>query len=199
METKDKEGRTLSEFLAEYDRNKWDRPALTADVVLFSIDENNKPAVLLVRRGGHPYLGCYAFPGGFVGESESSEQAAARELEEETGISGIYLEQFYFVSTPCRDPRGWTVSACYMGSAQKGTAACAADDAAEAKWFNFDYIRKGSLYFLTLQSGEEVLTAQLKVMRDKMGNIDVNATEIVSGEGLAFDHIKLLLLAIERL
>lgn len=199
-EALDKEGRSESDFLAEYDRETWDRPALTADVVLFSIDGENKPVVLLVKRGGHPFLGCWAFPGGFVNPDESSEKAACRELAEETGISGVYLDQLYTVTTPSRDPRGWTASVCYMAVMERGFAMPqAGDDAAEAEWFNIDYVRSGSDYILKLSCGQTVLKAELIIKRDKMGNIDVNESKVTSCDGIAFDHAKLLLYAIERL
>lgn len=195
----DKNGLTEEEFLRSYDRTAWDRPALTSDIIVFSIDDN-KPVVLLVKRGGHPYLGCWAFPGGFVNDGESTEEAASRELKEETGIEGIHLDQMYLVSTPNRDPRGWTVTACYMAVMDRGTVEPkGGDDADEAAWFDIDYVRSGGDYIVKLTSGDVVLTAKLDVKRDKMGNIDVNATRIVEADGLAFDHVKLLLYAIERL
>ncbi|MCI9518300.1 MAG: NUDIX hydrolase [Clostridia bacterium] len=199
MSLTDRNGQTEEEFLRGYDRTAWDRPSLTADVVVFSVDDN-RPVVLLVKRGGHPYLGCWAFPGGFVHDGETTEQAAGRELKEETGLEGLYLDQMYLVSTPNRDPRGWTVTACYMAVMDRGTVQpVGGDDADEAAWFNIDYVRNGSDYVVKLTCGDNVLTARLNVKRDKMGNIDVNETEIVESEGLAFDHVKLLLYAIERL
>lgn len=195
----DRQGKTEEEFLASYDRNAWDRPALTADIIVFSV-ENNKPVVLLVKRGGHPYLGDWAFPGGFVNPNESTEEAALRELEEETGINGVYLDQLYCVSTPGRDPRGWTATVCYMAVMDRGTVQPkGGDDADDAKWFNIDYVRNGSQYIVKLTSEDVSLCAELDVKRDKMGNIDVNNTIIKSADGLAFDHVKLLLYAIERL
>ena len=70
------------------------RPALTVDIVIFSVRGENLQ-VLLVCRGEEPYLGMWALPGGFVHLDESLEEAAARELEEETGIRDAYLEQLY--------------------------------------------------------------------------------------------------------
>lgn len=196
----DQNGKTEEEFLKEYDRNAWDRPSLTADIILFSIDANNKPVVLLIRRGGHPYIGCWAFPGGFVNPDESSEEAAVRELKEETGLEGVYLDQLYCATTPGRDPRGWTATVCYMAVMDRGAAtATAGDDASDARWFNIDYVRNGADYEVRLTGGDTVLTAQLEIVRDKMGTIDVNNSKVVSSSGIAFDHVKLLLYAIEKL
>lgn len=74
-EIRDRKGLTEQEFLAEYRKKNYPRPYLTADMIVFRGEE-----VLLVRRGGHPYLGYYAFPGGFSQADESMEETAAREL-----------------------------------------------------------------------------------------------------------------------
>ena len=95
--------------------------------------------LLLIRRGGHPFLGCWALPGGFADEGETVEQTAARELEEETGLRGLDLKLVNVFSAPGRDPRGWTVSAAYAVCVDAGRLnAVAGDDAAEARWFDVD-------------------------------------------------------------
>ena len=195
----DRQGKTEEEFLASYDRNAWDRPALTADIIVFSV-ENNKPVVLLVKRGNHPYIGEWALPGGFVNDGESCEEAAVRELEEETGLAGIPLEQLVTVSTPDRDPRGWTVSCCFTGVSEKPVAVKGSDDAAAAAWFSFECALKDNRYKLMLKNDErDTLEAVVKVVRKENGEIDINESQIVIQNGLAFDHAKIILNAIERL
>ena len=108
----DKNGKTLEQFLAEYDPNAYERPSVTADNIVFAI-RDGKAVLLLIRRGNHPYIGQWAFPGGFVNMDESTEDAAARELKEETGIEARG-EQLYTVSTPGRDPRTSIVTVCYL-------------------------------------------------------------------------------------
>ena len=105
------------------------KPALTADIAVFV---GNR--LLLIRRGGHPYLGCWALPGGFAEPGETIEQTAARELEEETALSDTKLRLVGVYSAPGRDPRGWTVSVAYAATLEKANAK-AGDDAAEAAWF----------------------------------------------------------------
>lgn len=188
---------TEEEFLEQYDRTKYDRPAFTADNLLFA-DNGDGLAVLMVRRGGHPYMGQWALPGGFVNSGECAEDAAERELKEETGIS-VETEQLITVSTPQRDPRGWTVSACFIGLLPEPIQPVASDDAADAKWFAIDYIASGDVYKLILKSGEETVTAELKVARGENGKIDINKSEILARDGIAFDHAKIIIYAVESL
>lgn len=192
----DKNGKTLEEFLDGYDPDAYERPSVTADNIVFSI-RGDKAVVLLIKRGNHPCIGQWAFPGGFVNMNESTEDAAARELVEETGISAD-LEQMYTVSTPGRDPRTSIVTVCYMSVLPSPVAVKGGDDADEAAWFEIDYVRSGEHYVLKL-TGCETLTAELDVARDRAGRIDINRTRLIRSDGIAFDHAKLILYAIEKL
>ena len=89
------------------------RPALTVDIVAFSVQDHNL-SVLLIQRAVEPFAGMWALPGGFVNIDEDIEAAAERELEEETGLSGAYLEQLYTYGAPQRDPRGRVISVAYF-------------------------------------------------------------------------------------
>lgn len=131
---RDRNGLTEEEFLAAYVEKDYPKPSLTADICVFRRVPDGLE-LLLVRRGGHPYLGCWALPGGFVKKGEDADTAAARELAEETGVEGLALEQVGFYSTPGRDPRGWIVSEAYLSVDGEGRSAQAGDDAADAAWF----------------------------------------------------------------
>ena len=109
------------------------RPALTVDVVLATREE--RPRVLLIRRGKDPFKGRWALPGGFVDENERLIDAAKRELAEETGVEVEELEQLYTAGDPGRDPRGWTVSVVFLARVTNPPTATAADDASEVGWF----------------------------------------------------------------
>ncbi|VVB80053.1 ADP-ribose pyrophosphatase [uncultured archaeon] len=89
------------------------KPAVTVDIVIFSVRDNDLQ-VLLVKRGVEPAKGMWALPGGFVKMDESLEDAAKRELEEETGLKDVYLEQLYTFGDPKRDSRGRVVTVSYM-------------------------------------------------------------------------------------
>lgn len=110
------------------------RPAVTVDLVIFTIADNDLK-VLLIRRGGEPYKNRWALPGGFVEIGESLEKAAARELKEEAGVSGVYLEQLYTFGEPKRDPRGRVISVSYFALVDAEQQRIrAASDATEAEW-----------------------------------------------------------------
>jgi 8-oxo-dGTP diphosphatase len=90
--------------------------------------------VLLIKRANDPFKGKWALPGGFVDENEPLEHAALRELEEETGLKRIRLEQVAAFGDPGRDPRGHTVSIVFVGVLHNNRKVKAGDDAAEAEW-----------------------------------------------------------------
>ena len=112
---------------------EYPRPAVTVDIVLFA-GSQNRSQVLLIKRARPPFKGRWAFPGGFVDADESLEDAARRELVEETGIAGIRLNQLGAFGDPGRDPRGHTVSIVFTALLDGRPAAIAADDAEEARW-----------------------------------------------------------------
>jgi len=117
----------------------YDHPALTADVVVLALGDG-EPKVLLIQRGKSPFKGIWAFPGGFVNVGESPQSAASRELEEETAIRGVHLEQLGAFGDPDRDPRGHTVTVAYLAlvSANASPRGEAGSDAAQARWWSID-------------------------------------------------------------
>lgn len=118
------------------------RPAVTVDCVIFAQqDSPNKPSILLIQRAHPPFEGMWALPGGFVDENETVEQAALRELEEETGVKNVHVHQFYTFSLPGRDPRGWTISIAHWAVVQLADCQVSAgDDAQQAQWFALDQL-----------------------------------------------------------
>ena len=114
---------------------EYPRPALTVDCVVFGLDAAALK-VLLIQRGEPPFVGAWALPGGFVQMDETLEAAALRELEEETGLTRLYLEQLYSFGDPGRDPRGRVVTVAYYALVRLADhAARAASDASAAAWF----------------------------------------------------------------
>lgn len=139
-------------------------PALTTDVVVFTLGKSGV-SVLLVRRAEPPFQGAWAFPGGFVDTGEALLESATRELEEETGIREVHLEQLRAFGDPQRDPRGHVVSVVYAGMVAEHVlpGARAGSDASEASWwpidelpslaFDHDKILDCAFRSLTLQLG----------------------------------------------
>jgi 8-oxo-dGTP diphosphatase len=117
---------------------EYPRPAVTADIIILKTFKN-KQFVLLIERKHPPFEGMWALPGGFLNMDETLEETALRELQEETGITGIPLVQFHTFSKVDRDPRHRTITTVYIGNADSNVPALkAGDDAAKAEWFALD-------------------------------------------------------------
>ena len=116
---------------------KYPRPAVTVDMLVFRKQEN-KWQILLIRRNHAPFEGKWALPGGFMDMDETLEEAASRELKEETGLEGLALEQLKAYSALNRDPRHRTVSVAFTGIMTNNQLLKAGDDAREAAWFPVD-------------------------------------------------------------
>jgi len=114
---------------------KYPRPALTVDsVIIRKITDQFE--LLLIQRDRYPFEGMWALPGGFIEMDETLKEAASRELEEETGLTGIELSQFKAFDKIDRDPRGRTISFVFYGFLEKPTSQIrASSDARDAKWF----------------------------------------------------------------
>lgn len=219
----DRDGLTEREFLAQYRPGDYERPSVAADTVIFTVTDTaadnyrklpeKELRILLVRRGGHPFLGKWALPGGFVRPNETAEQAAVRELREETGVDDVYLEQLWTFTDIGRDPRTWVMSCSYMALIDSSRFRLkAGDDAEDASWFKASYrlVRehkelldegyvKTWTYELKLHSEEGQLTAVIDQTVTAKPNSKSTVYAIASNDGLAFDHAKIIACAIERL
>ena len=157
------------EFLAGYDLTKYDRPSVAADVVVFSVMKDDecedvrrlqekRLKILLIRRGGFPYKGSWAMPGGFCRKGEDVIDSARRELCEETGIDDAYVKLVGVYGEPDRDPRGWVISSTYM--ALMNGRACrlkAGDDAQDARWFTVELTDISTEVTEVSGTGEEIV------------------------------------------
>ena len=112
---------------------KYPRPAVTADVV--AITKEEEPKVLLIQRGFEPYKGCWAFPGGFMDMNETTEECAIRELEEETSLRLDSMVQVGAYSKVDRDPRCRTITIAYLAIVDEPLSVIAQDDGAKVEWF----------------------------------------------------------------
>ncbi|ERJ58168.1 NUDIX hydrolase [Sphingobacterium paucimobilis] len=121
---------------------KYPRPAVTVDCVLFGFDRG-EIKVLLTKRGIEPFMGKWAFPGGFIQEMETAEDCARRKLQEEAGLKDIFLEQLYTFSEVQRDPRYRVISIAYYALVKSTDyVAQAGVDIADVQWFRLDEINE---------------------------------------------------------
>ncbi len=138
------------------------RPALTVDIVVFALDEDDLK-VMLIQRDLEPFAGQWALPGGFVRLDETLDAAARRELEEETGLKGIFLEQLYTFGEVDRDPRERIVTVAYFALVNlEGHKVQASTDARNAAWF-----AAGDLPALAFDH-ERIFDAALDRLRSKV-------------------------------
>ena len=140
---------------------KYEKPSVTVDIVIFTI-QANELKVLLVKRAIEPFKGRWAIPGGFVKIDESLEEAAKRELSEETGVKDVYLEQLYSFGEPKRDPRGRVITVAYMALINSDKIKLkATTDVSDAQWFSISKLP--SLAF----DHQKILDYSLKRLRWK--------------------------------
>ena len=140
--SRNERGQTLEEFLEAYDPKKYDCPCNTVDIAVFRRTGSEMASslqLLMIRRRNHPCIGCWALPGGFVDLRENLEDAAARELQEETGVSGISLKQNGAWGNYDRDPRWRVITTLYFTILDHDVHVQAGDDAADARWFDVSY------------------------------------------------------------
>ena len=117
---------------------QYPRSAVTTDAIVF-LEKKDGLEVLLIQRKNNPYKEMWALPGGFVDMDETLEEGVVRELEEETGLTGIKLKQLHAFSTIDRDPRGRTIGVAFWGfTTNENSTVKGGDDASEAKWFSID-------------------------------------------------------------
>lgn len=117
---------------------EYERPNLAVDCVVFGLDEEDLK-IILIQRDLAPFKGKWAIPGGFVRMAESLEDAARRELKEETGVENVFLEQLYTFGEVKRDPRERVVSVAYYSLVNlRDHEIKAATDARNAAWFSVD-------------------------------------------------------------
>lgn len=219
-----KAGLTEEQFLNNYKPGNYERPSNTVDMLLFTVADqpvvrknpNKVLKLLLIKRGDHPYMGCYAIPGGFVNIDEALSEACYRELKEETNVENVYFEQLKtFGDNVKRDPRMRVISIAYMALADMSSIKpIAGDDAADTKWFevkkNFissAYKAEGRIdtYELVLTSDDDLVKIGYKITEkyEKNGKVPIIKSSYsplaFSETELAFDHIEIIDCAVERL
>ena len=207
VEKRNERGETLKEFLAKYNPDKYKHPSTTVDMIVATVQDNSLK-VLLVKRKDHPFIGCWATPGGFVQFGEDIDQAAMRELYEETGLKeGIYFRQLYTFGKADRDPRTHVITTAYLTLVPHEVICqtMAGDDAADAQWFTVseDIIEETEyerVSKLVLQN--ELDTIVYRITERVTDNWVKFSSELVEGEStnqLAGDHVKIVNMAVNEI
>lgn len=158
-------------FVSEYRPGDYDRPSVTTDILIFTVDIKEGLQLLLIKRKNPPFRDFWAIPGGFVDMNEDIDEGAKRELFEETNVKDVHLEQLYTFGEVGRDPRMRIITIAYMALVPKALLKpMAGDDAAETEWVKVGLNDKGEVIF-----GQN------------------------NNYQIAFDHANIIKVAIERL
>lgn len=203
---------TEQKFLEQYQPGDYDRPSVTTDILILTLENLKKPSlkVLLVKRGIHPYKDCWALPGGFVGIKESLDDAAKRKLKEETGLDKIYLEQLYTFGEPERDPRMRVITSAYMALLPENTINInAGEGTIDARWFyvNLKTTDEKRQLIITEEMTEDVSKTVIvynisenNIENGVIGSVKVNvAPDNNTDSKLAFDHAEIIYMALNRI
>jgi 8-oxo-dGTP diphosphatase len=159
------------------------RPAVTVDLCVFTIIDGELN-VLLVTRGGEPYKGKGALPGGFVNNDETLEAAAERELFEETGAKNIVgLRQLGAYSEPDRDPRTRVITVAFMALVPKVDVK-PGSDAADAKWLPVYPLLKSRSPLAFDHS--KILADAVNALRSDMDRLDLAGSYLSAGHKSGF-------------
>ncbi len=220
---RNKDGLYETEFLAAYTPGDYERPSVTVDVLVFTVDDKENAnyrklpekslELLMIKRGDHPCIGQWALPGGFVNMDENLEDAARRELMEETNVEDTYMEQLYTWGDVGRDPRTRIISCSFLSVVNKQlTEVKSGDDAADAEWFSVSCRVVAEKHQKTPQgwhfeqqvelqlSGKElILWADIRVTKTVNGRSVRVKSQVTESEGIAFDHALAIHCGIERL
>ena len=188
-------------FLSTYDITDYDRPSVTADIAAFTIRkeaDESKLALLLIRRGEHPYMNCWALPGGFLRADETIEECALREIKEETNVVPSAIMPVGVYSDCNRDPRGRIISHAFTSIVcEDAVRTLGGDDAIDAKWFDVTCEEeKDGMCRLEVANDSAIIVSRLKVKTSTFGK---GSYEIVESGGLAFDHAVIIVEALMTL
>lgn len=214
---KNENGQDLESFLEEYDPRKYENPCVTADILVFKHKESFHTVetglkLLMIKRKNHPSIGYWALPGGFVEIREDLETAARRELEEETHLSGIAMEQIYTWGEYWRDPRARIITTSFLALVDESIAPIeAGDDAEDAAWMDvsleelevmpivIDNKKKlKSVFQLVLENkGKNVLlNAKVEQIKNAEGLLEEASFQVLEKDGIAFDHPRFIVQAL---
>ena len=202
MKKIDKNGLTEAEFLKQYNIDNYKQMSVTVDILVLKMKSDlSCLQALLIERDEHPFIGSWALPGGFIRDNESAYEAACRELQEETNLTNIYLQQVYTMSQPNRDPRTRVVDLTYMALLPYGEepAIVAGSEARNIAWFDIQF-NNNSLILSSGDCGVKIeYTLREKVFKNGVINIKNYVPYLIGENTLAFDHSEIVLESLMKL
>lgn len=212
------EGKSLKEFLEEYDPGRYECPCVTTDIIVIrhpggfqTVEWGLK--LLMIKRLNHPGIGMWALPGGFAEIRENLIDSARRELKEETNLENIPMEQLYIWGNYDRDPRCRIITASFLALVEGDIEGMeAGDDAAEAAWMDVSFekiaeeilpgkkrVRKEFSLILSNQEAGLTLKAGVSCTENQEGLLKEEEYKVESRDGIAFDHPCMIVQALRKL
>lgn len=207
------DGDNLSAFLEKYDPNRYQNPSNTVDTLVFTYScEEGRYVIrrlLMIKRGNHPSIGWWALPGGFVEYRENLDDAALRELKEETGVDDIEVCQLKTYGDYRRDPRARVITTAYVALVPEGSVrAQAGDDACDSAWFEIEdtivkeeqrdgMSKKMHRLRLVSDDGKVVLNTDVLAVSRRNALLPEVRYEVVDSCGIAADHGAIVLEGLE--
>lgn len=198
---RNEKGETFEEFLENYDPDKYEKPSCTVDMIVIRTDGkftdfDQKKQVLLIKRKNHPCIGMWSCPGGFIDIKENIEDAAARELEEETGIKNLPMQQLLTYGKYDMDPRMRVITTPFLSIIEGETAVRAGDDAEDAAWFNIELTKTGNIYHLELEKEDWQIKADILETKEKHSLLSQTRYELIRSSNMDECHITMILQAL---
>lgn len=195
-------GESLEEFLEHYNPKKYDAPSNTVDIVVVRCSQaltcwGQPLKVLMVKRSNHPSIGFWATPGGFAEMRENLTDSAARELEEETGVKGLPLQQLVTWGNYDRDPRWRVITTSFVALVEGEIPIQAGDDAADALWMDVRLEQepcqekeRSQIWHLVLENQEREIRLEGRVRRTFSSHplLPQETFALVESRGIAVDH-----------
>ena len=194
------------EFLKAYNPRAYDPVAITTDILILSISDEESTnyrktshkhmSVLMIKRDDYPFKDKWCLPGGFLDVKEELEECPKRILARETNLHNIYLEQLYTYGGLNRDPRMRIIATSYMALIDKNRLDDKTFD--NTSWFNISYTEKDNIITVYLDNGKEQLKFKIKkTLKEK--TTDRYKFDIIENDSIAFDHPLIIIAGIERL
>lgn len=198
---KNENGETFEEFLEKYNPELYEKPSCTVDMIVIRCDGrlerfDQKKQILLIKRKNHPCIGMWSCPGGFIEIKENIIDAARRELEEETGIKNLPMQQLLTYGKYDMDPRMRVITTPFLSLIEGDAAVKAGDDAEDAAWFDITLENSGNLYHLELEKEDWHIEADMLEVKEKHSLLPQTRYELIRSSNMDECHCTMIIEAL---